>query len=225
MKSKIKSYVFIYRIKEWNHDLFKSQNEIIIKTAEALDAIDKNIRLYLRFHPNLKGLSSREEEELNQKKLNNLVIIPPESNISTYALMFNSDKILSFGSRTSIEAAFWGKPSIIYGKSFYHTLSSLYVPSSFEELIGYLSDKSLKRKQSSDYNKAALFLKERGNRPTHIVINNKNDLRIKNELFKVPKIKLLKYILLYLPKFTSWVKLNKILNKSGILNLKIKALK
>jgi len=170
-------------IKEWDHELFDTQNEIIIKIAKSLKS-NKKIRIYLRFHPNLKGIAREQIDEIIKAKLSNVIIISPESKISTYRLMSNSNKILSFGSRTSIEAAYWGTPSIIYGKSFYESLDSLYKPANYTSLIELLENFNLKAKSGIDLLKAALFLQERGNQLEFAEIINKNNVYYKNKRLK-----------------------------------------
>ncbi len=167
-------------IKEWSHDLFENQNEIIIRICQAMRSNSK-VKFYLRFHPNLKGISTRQLQELNAAGLNNLEIIRPESSISTYALMLASDKVLSFGSRTAIESAYWNIPSITYGKNFYQSLDSLYNPKSFEELIALLNDLNLKSKKGDDLLKAAYFLQERGMPLRHVQAKSKNEVYYKNK--------------------------------------------
>jgi hypothetical protein len=53
-------------------------------------------------------------------------------------LMKESDTVLTFGSSTGIEAAFWGTPSILAGKSFYRDLGATYVAKSRDDLLRLL---------------------------------------------------------------------------------------
>ncbi len=65
----------------------------------------------------------------------NVTVIPARSSVSTYRLMKESDTVLTFGSSTGIEAAFWGTPSILAGKSFYRDLGATYVAKSKGDLL------------------------------------------------------------------------------------------
>lgn len=167
-------------IKEWQHDLFTDQVDIITRVCQGL-IVDKEIKLYLRFHPNMKGLADKQLSALRTQNLTNLTIIIPESPVSSYKLMLEADKVLSFGSRTSIEAAYWGIPSVIYGKSFYQSLASLYNPLDFKALIETLLNKRLKPKKGKDLLQAALFLQERGFNLTYADIKSKNEVYYKGE--------------------------------------------
>jgi len=205
-------------IKEWQHTLYKDQCEIIIKVCRELEN-DKSLRFYLRFHPNLKGLAYGDLARLEDARLSNLVILRPESTVSSYQLMLSSDKVLSFGSRTSIESAYWGIPSVIYGRSFYESLESLYNPSSFVELVGLLRDKNLNNKNGVDLLKAALFLQERGHKLDYADIKSKNEVFYKGKSISDSFAKAIPYLKLSMSELKLWNNYFKIL-KGRSLNIK-----
>jgi hypothetical protein len=94
-----------------------------------------DLHFYLRIHPNLKGVTHRDHMDLYQlKQYPNITIIPPESMVSTYALMDACEKVVTFGSTTGVEASYWGKPSILVGRSYYEMLDACYHVKSKEEL-------------------------------------------------------------------------------------------
>lgn len=95
---------------------------------------DPDIHFYLRIHPNFKSVKSPRKQELYDLNYPNLTVIPAESNISTYLLMDSSEKAISFGSTAGVEAAYWGKPSVLAGNAFYRGLGSTYEPETIEEL-------------------------------------------------------------------------------------------
>ena len=122
--------------KEWENPLYKNQSEGILSIInDDKINLNKDIHIYIRIHPNLKGVNNSSTKPLFLINKNNVTVIPPESDISTYNLMFNADKILTFGSTVGIEAVYWGKPSILAGISFYKALGNIYIPNSHEELI------------------------------------------------------------------------------------------
>ena len=79
----------------------------------------------------------------------NFTLIPSDSKISTYALIDNCEKVLTFGSTAGIEATFWGKPSIMAGASMYLHLDAVYRPKTHEELLQMLTAQ-LKPKSKED---------------------------------------------------------------------------
>jgi hypothetical protein len=121
---------------DWDEDnLFNSQIEAIRFVIEHLPG---NSHLYLRIHPNLKGLNVEYHTGLYKFKDKRITIIPPESPISSYALMDISEKVIVMGSTMGVESCFWGKPVISLHKSEYHYLNVAYNPQSKSELISLL---------------------------------------------------------------------------------------
>jgi hypothetical protein len=122
---------------DWDEgNLFESQYEAIKFVVENLP---ENSHLYLRIHPNLKGLNA--EYHTNLYKLQNecLTIIPPESPVSSYALMDVAEKVLVMGSTMGVESCYWGRPVINLHKSEYYYLDVAYNPQTKEELVHLLS--------------------------------------------------------------------------------------
>jgi hypothetical protein len=123
---------------EWDEDnLFESQMEAIRFVMEHLP--DKS-HLYLRIHPNLKGLNAEYHTNLYKLEDKRLTIIPPESPISSYALMDIAEKVLVMGSTMGVESCYWGKPVINLHKSEYYYLEVAYNPMSKDELVRLLDD-------------------------------------------------------------------------------------
>ncbi len=123
---------------EWEKlKIFPNQYEGIIYL---LENAPKNIHFYLRIHPNLKNITYGYHRKLwsLESKYSNITVIRGDSDISTYSLIDAVDKVISFGSTTGIEAAYWGKPSILMGPSFYYYDEICYVPKNKEEILGLL---------------------------------------------------------------------------------------
>jgi hypothetical protein len=105
--------------------------------------LDANLTFYLRVHPNLKGVDNHQIREIRKLTHPNIRVIPPESDVDTYALMDACDRVLTFGSTMGIESAFFGKPSIVVGQVPFGHLGSVYVPNSHEAVIDLLNDSDL----------------------------------------------------------------------------------
>jgi hypothetical protein len=118
--------------------LFRDQNDAISQLLSQLQERD-DIHLYVRAHPNLSGLENAQMRGLYALRANNLTVITPESPIDTYALMDACARTLTFGSTTGVEATFWGRPSILYGRAYYEGLDVVYEPSSISELVTLLT--------------------------------------------------------------------------------------
>jgi len=123
---------------EWTNLLYASQQEGLERILQSLSKSEHNIHLYLRIHPNLKAIDNAQTRELATLKADFLTVLSPEDPVSTYALMKESDKVVTFGSTTGIEAVFWGIPSILAGPAYYGNLGGTYNPRSHEELVALL---------------------------------------------------------------------------------------
>lgn len=117
-----------------------------------------DIHYYLRIHPNLKGIDHQDHMKLYElSKYENITIIPPESEVSTYALMEACEKVVTFGSTMGVEATFWGKPSLLMGRALYENLDVCYNVYDKKQLLPLLLDSSLKPKNKIGALKYAYF--------------------------------------------------------------------
>ena len=124
----------------WKNKIYIDQMDGIKKILASLKD-DQNIHVYLRIHPNLKNVKSKQTDEINALKTPQLTLVPANSQISTYALMQNASKVITFGSTVGIEATYWGIPSILVGPALYQHLGSTYNPQSHEEVIEMINSK------------------------------------------------------------------------------------
>jgi hypothetical protein len=139
--------------KEWENELYKNQVDGIVKISAAFSE-KKDVVFYVRVHPNLTGVINDLYAITNK----NVVIVPADSPVSTYNLMFHADKIITFGSSVGIEAAAFGKISILAGKTFYMNLGSTYNPKNHQELIALLEADDLPSKPIDGALKYAYYL-------------------------------------------------------------------
>ena len=124
-------------IEGWQNPIYKNQIDAINSIINA--DIDKNIRFYIRIHPNLKGLKNTQTRELAALKGPNLTVIPADSNVDSYELMDACEKTIVFGSTMGIESVFWGKTSILVGRSLYEGLEGCYIPKDHGEMIDLIN--------------------------------------------------------------------------------------
>lgn len=122
---------------------YKDDNVGIEKICNDLLDVE-GIKLYLRIHPNLRGLQNSQAEFINKRirPLDSVEIIDAEDTVDSYALIRASDIIIVFGSTVGIEAAFMGKKVILLGRAAYEKLSCCYIPKNHEEVIEMLRDEN-----------------------------------------------------------------------------------
>lgn len=143
---------------EWKNPIYNSQMEGIKKI---INDCPKNINFFLRIHPNLLGVKNKDMREFENLNFSNLTIIPASSHISTYTLLKNSNKVISFGSTVGAEATFWGTPSVLAGVSYYHGLDIAYDAKSHDDVIKLIT-KNLEPKNKNNAIKYGFYFKSFG---------------------------------------------------------------
>lgn len=126
---------------DWRNDLFPTQREGIKILRQLVAELRSDADLVIRVHPNLAGSTDQEVTSIRDLAGPAVVIVAPESRVSSYGLLQTAEVVLTFGSSMGMEAVFWGKPSILLGPTMYDGLGGLYRPKSIEELRTMLSTK------------------------------------------------------------------------------------
>lgn len=141
---------------------YNSEDEALLNVARDC-ADDPDIHIYCRMHPNLSQKDNKQVRILRSLigTNKNLTVIPPESDIDSYALMEQSKIIVTFHSTMGAEASFWGKPVIIIGFAAYRHLEGFYRPESHTELIKLLHS-DLKKLPNIGAIKYGLWMQEGG---------------------------------------------------------------
>jgi hypothetical protein len=110
-------------IKKNYKPIFKDQLDCILEICKIITN-KQDFILWIRMHPNLTGLNwSYVANIYNFEKLyNNVFVIKPDSEISTHAIMRDSNLILGLRSRTLLESVYINKPTISLGNSYWSRL-------------------------------------------------------------------------------------------------------
>jgi len=128
--------------REWRNPVYASQADGVEQIVASCrqGALAETVHVYLRCHPNLQGLDNRYMRRLRKVAAPNFTFIEPVSPVSTYALMREADKVVTFGSTAGIEAACLGKPVILAGRSFYDHLDATYNARNHEDVVRLLAE-------------------------------------------------------------------------------------
>ena len=119
----------------WKNPFFKSQVEGLDFLCKEISKNNNQYKLYIRIHPNSKNIKDYYLKLIyDLKKYNNVVIIPPDSTINSYSLLFEADKVITFGSTMTIEAVFWRKPVILLGKGLYYNFKGPIIPENLNQI-------------------------------------------------------------------------------------------
>ena len=120
--------------------IYPNQLEGVLHLAD-LSSADPAIRLYLRVHPNSLHEQRQWWKDSRLFGRPELIVLPPESTISSYALLDACEKVFSFGSTMGMEATYAGKPSVLLNESYYRALGAVYEPENPEEVKKCLLDR------------------------------------------------------------------------------------
>lgn len=114
--------------------VFDSQYEGVMHIAN-LFKDRKDVNVYLRIHPNLTNISYKYHTDLLSigTNFNNLFVISGDSSVSSYALMREAYRVITFGSTTGIEATYMGKAVIALCPNWFSGINVSYNPTSVEE--------------------------------------------------------------------------------------------
>lgn len=141
--------------------LFDSQPVAVLEIAEYLSACP-DINFYVRLHPNLLNQSENEKNIWSSMKHPNIRFIYPDSEVSTYTLIDQSNIIMSYRSMVSIEASFSEKPSIILSRTWYEQLNAVYIPKNKADLFEMLTSKTLEAKPKEGSSMFGYYMKTFG---------------------------------------------------------------
>ncbi len=126
--------------RDWENALYKNQYETIMAISKSLNHLPM-YKIYIRMHPNLKGIFNSSITDIISIQESNVEVILPESTISSYTLLFSCNIVVSAGSTMGLEAAVYDKPSILTANSLYMNLGCTYNPKSHDELIEIIKSK------------------------------------------------------------------------------------
>ena len=110
---------------------------------------DNRYMFYLRAHPHMKKISRSKNSQLRDidvlaSRFTDLHVIWPAEIIDSYALLDACEKIITFGSTIGVEAAYWGKPTILAGEhGIYKYLGCVYLPKTHEKLVKLVEQEGL----------------------------------------------------------------------------------
>lgn len=117
-----------------------------------------DLHFYLRIHPNLRGVNFKSHQVLYSLIYENVTILPPDSAVSSYALMEKSDKVIVFNSTMGLESAYWGKPVVALNLSYYSYMNITYRPKTEQECYDLIEIPHLPSLKNEECLKAAYFI-------------------------------------------------------------------
>lgn len=123
---------------EWENPIYPNELTAVQEIVRSLADAPEDVHLFVRVHPNLTGIDCSQTRGLRALDHPRVTVIPAESPVSTYAMLREAWKIVTFGSTVGIEAVFWGIPSVLAGIAWYGDLGGTYNPATHEEVMALL---------------------------------------------------------------------------------------
>lgn len=148
----------------WDNPYFNNQLEGIEYLCRVIDSNDyKNTNLYIRIHPNSKFIDINYLNKLYSfSRYKNVIIIPPDSKINSYSLLFSSNKVITFGSTITFEAIYWGKPVVLLSRCEFAKFKGPTIPLKFEDIKALCFDENLPTPLKTDALKIGYYLRSYG---------------------------------------------------------------
>jgi hypothetical protein len=126
---------------EYKNPFYKDQLEGILHVVSVVAAIP-DLKLVIRMHPGLKGLSFGYLKPIYDlpAKYPNIIVLNPESTVDSYALIDAAWKVVVFGSSIGVEANYWRKPVVLLGRPSFFYSDVAHLPSGTAEIPALLTD-------------------------------------------------------------------------------------
>ena len=123
---------------EWEVAVYPSQLEAVHALGRSLAGSDT--RVYFRMHPRLAGMDRPFVHAMRALigRYPNVIVVPPESPVSSYALLDAAAVVMTFRSTVTMEAIFAGKPCVTLANSYYRQLGGSYAPTTHAEVLALL---------------------------------------------------------------------------------------
>lgn len=173
---------------DWDKLRIFPDQEVAAETVAKICQEDPSIHLYIRIHPHLIGVEYSYAKFESLKNYPNVTLIPAESTISTYKMMFSCDKCITMGSSVGIEATYWGKPSVLLNASMYYYLDVAYIPRDINHLRKILLDHGLPAKSKKGcFQYAKFILSDNHGRAPKYVDFNMTPIYFKGKRLDIPK--------------------------------------
>ena len=145
----------------YKHDkLYTNQCDAIEDITKSIYKINSNIHFYIKLHPSYNFWHTNTKESLLYSKLvlpNNSTFIYPDSELDSYFLIQNCDKVVTFRSTAGVESAYLGKPSISLEHHIISNLQSVYSPKNINEALELIANTKLDSLSNTDSIKYGLF--------------------------------------------------------------------
>lgn len=123
----------------YSNKLFPTQFDAIRAVAEAVRSLP-GLRLCIRVHPHVAEKSRADQQKWAEIGLPNVLVIGPTDATDSYALMERSKVVCTYGSTVGVEATYWHRPSLLFGRAYYDRIGACEIASSPDQIRAFLHE-------------------------------------------------------------------------------------
>jgi hypothetical protein len=95
-------------------------------------------RLCVRVHPNISSKGREQIDFWRRLEIPGGIVVGAEERYDSYAILDRAEVVCSYGSTVGIEATYWGKPSLLLGRSIYDRLGAAFNAGGAAEIASFL---------------------------------------------------------------------------------------
>ena len=121
---------------------FPLQVDAVRAVAAAVERLP-GYRLCLRMHPNIASKSPEQIAFWRNLRIPGAVIVGPEEDYDSYAMLDRAHVACSYGSTMGIEATYWARPSLLLNRSLYDRLDATLNARTTAEIEQFLANPSV----------------------------------------------------------------------------------
>lgn len=118
---------------------FPMQIDAVRAVAAAVQRLP-GYRLCLRMHPNIASKSPEQIAFWRNLRIPGAIIVGPEEDFDSYAMLDRAYVSCSYGSTMGIEATYWERPSLLLNRSLYDRLAATFNARSSAEIEQFLAN-------------------------------------------------------------------------------------
>jgi len=118
---------------------FPAQFDAIRAVEQAVRELPGH-RLCVRMHPNIASKSGEQVAFWKSLAIPGGLVVGPDEDFDTYAILERARVACSYGSTVGVEATFWGRPSLLTGRSIYDRLDAAFEAAGMDDVRAFLAN-------------------------------------------------------------------------------------
>jgi Capsule polysaccharide biosynthesis protein len=136
--------------------------------AEVREVLPQDYQIVVRMHPNQHGDRTGHSKAMMRRLSSTpgIIVVAPQDPVSSYELLDRADYVLAFESTIGLEAAYWGKPSILAGHAIWEDLGITHNVTSAQDVADLIARGASALPQEIAIQIASFLMDDRGESST-----------------------------------------------------------